>query len=124
MDPANYEVRYRAIKIAAQKVRNVKKLFLATDVTSIHLHTYESRLKEIRDELKEFNGAVDELIVGLDEENSDDKVRITSLETFQTNLIEEVKTNEKVESLMDAQPLTKAEEENLDLLRKKLQHAE
>ena len=129
MDLAEYEARYRVIKLAAKKVQGVKKLFLATDVASIHLHTYESRLKEIREELKVFNGVVDELIVDLDENNADDKVRITSLENYQANLLEEVKTNErevaeKVKVLMDAQPLTKAEVEQLDLQRKKLQLAE
>ena len=129
MDLADYQVRYRVIKLAAKKVQGVKKLFLATDVASIHIHTYESRLKEIRDMLGTFNETVDELIVDLNEDNAEDKARITSLETFQTNLLEEVKTNEKevsekVKSLMEAQPLTKAEQENLDLQRKKLQLAE
>ena len=79
MDPADYEARHRVVKLAAKKVQGVKKLFLATDITSIHLHTYESRLKEIRDILGTFNEAVDELIVDLNEENDDDKARITSL---------------------------------------------
>merc|ERR1712066_138590 len=34
MDLAEYEVRYRVIKLAAKKVQGVKKLFLATDVAS------------------------------------------------------------------------------------------
>ena len=41
MDLAEYEARHCVIKLAAKKVQGVKKLFLATDVASIHLHTYE-----------------------------------------------------------------------------------
>ena len=126
MDPTNYEARLRVIKVAAKKVRNVKKLFLATDVTKIHIHTYESRLKEVRDELKIFNDAVADLTVDLDEDNGDDKVRITNLENLESSLLEEVKKNEKevaekVSELLEAQPLSKAEAESLDLQRKKFE---
>ena len=126
MDPADYEARLRVIKLAAKKVQNAKKLFLASDVTKIHIHTYEARLKETRDKLDTFNEAVADLIVDLDEDNADDKAKITSLETFEANLLEEVKKNEKevaekVSSLIEAQPLSKAEAENLDLQRKKLE---
>ena len=93
------------------------------------IDTYESRLREIRDKLDAFNDAVTDLIVDLDEDNADDKLKIDSLEAHQAKLLEEVKSNEKevkekVKGLKETQPLSKAEEESLDLQRKKLQLAE
>ena len=125
MDPAEYERRHRIVKVASKKVQDIKKRFLATNVTSIHIHTYESRLKEIRDKLDIFDDAVTDLLVDLNEENADDKVRVDSLEAHQAQLLEEVLNNEreveeKVKGLMESQPLTKAEEENLELQKKKL----
>ena len=129
MDPAEYEGKHRVIKLASKKVQDVKKRFLAVNVTSIHIHTYESRLKEIRDKLDTFDDATADLLVDLNEENADDKVRIDSLEAHQAQLLEEVLKNEreveeKVKGLMESQPLTKAEEENIELQKKKLRLVE
>ena len=129
MDPTVYAAKHRVIKLAAKKVHDIKKSFVANDVTSMDIQNYESRLKEIRDKLHSYDDAVADLIVDLDENNEEDKVNIDSLEAQQAQLLEEVKTNEKevkekVKSLLDAQPLTKAEQENIDLQRKKLQLVE
>ena len=117
MDQEVYETRYRAVKLAKKKVKDVKKRFTATDVTSIHVKDYRSRLKEISDKLDDLDDVVGELIVDLDEENAEDKVKIDNLETLQAELLDEVKLNEreveeKVKSLMEAQPLTKAEQQD------------
>ena len=37
MDNPTYDARYKVVKIAARKVKNVKKMFLAENVTSIHV---------------------------------------------------------------------------------------
>ena len=129
MDPTVYAAKHRVIKLAAKKVHDIKKSFNANDVTSMDIQNYESRLKEIRDKLHSYDDAVADLIVDLDENDENDKVNIDSLEVQQAQLLEEVKTNEKevkekVKSLLDAQPLTKAEQENIDLQRKKLQLVE
>ena len=79
MDAANYEARYRVIKVAAKKVKDSKKRFVAEDVTHMDIDTYESRLKEIRDKLDAFDDAVTDLIVDLDENNADDKLKIGSM---------------------------------------------
>ena len=95
MDPINYKSKHCVIKLAANKVQDVKKRFLASNVTSIHIHRYESRLKEIRDKFDTFDDATAELLVDLNEQDSDDKVRINSLESQQTQLLDEVMTNER-----------------------------
>ena len=79
MDAANYEARYRVIKVAAKKVKDSKKRFVADDVTHMDVDTYESRLREIRDKLDAFDDAVTDLIVDLDENNADDKLKIGSM---------------------------------------------
>ena len=62
MDNNAYESRYRAIKIAMRKVRDVKKMFLAEDVTAIHIPDYKDRLKEVRNSLLLFNDAFPAII--------------------------------------------------------------
>ena len=129
MDSVEYEGKHRVIKLAAKKVQDVKKRFLAINVTSIDIHTYESRLKEVRDKLDNFDDAIADLLVDLNEENAEDKVRIDNLEAYQARLLEEVLNNEtevkeKVKGLMESQPLTKAEEENIELQKKKLRLVE
>ena len=47
--------------------------FLVTDVPSIHIVEYETRLKEIDEKLHDFDDTVAELIIDLGESNSDDK---------------------------------------------------
>ena len=126
MDPADYEAKLREIKLAAKKVQKAKKKFVANDVTTMDIHIYEARLKEIRDKLDAYEDAVEELIIDLDENNADDKLKIDSLEASQAELQEEIKKNEKevkdkVKGLKETQPLSKAEEESLDLQRKKLE---
>ena len=87
MNLGDYQARLRTIKLAAKKMQDAKKLFLASDVTKTHIHTHEARLKEIRDKLETFNEAVSDLIVDLDEHNADDKAKIASLETLEANLL-------------------------------------
>ena len=125
MDQEEYDTRYRAVKLAKMRVQDVKKKFTANDVTSMHVKDYRSRLNEISDKLDDLNDVAGELIVDLDEENAEDKVKIDNLEILKAELLDEVKGNEreveeKVKSLIEAQPLTKAEQEDLDLKKQKI----
>ena len=120
MDPADYEVKHREIQLAAKKVQRAKMKFVANNVTIIDIHIYDTRLKEIRDKLDTYEDAVEELIFDLDENNADDKLKIDSLEAGRAALQEEIMNNEKevkekVKSLKESQPLSKAEEESLEL---------
>ena len=115
--------------MAERKVKDVKKRFTADTLTSIHVPEYRDRLKEIRNKLDDYDDAVSDVIVDLDEEEATDKQRITALEASQKTLLDEVLANEKeveskVKVLMESTPLTKAEQESLDLKRKQIQLAE
>ena len=129
MDNNAYVTRYRTVKIASRKVRNKMNTFLADNVTSIHIPDYKDRLREVRSFLDLFSDAVSDLVVDLNEAEDDDKRRIESLETEQANLLQEVLDNEKgveakIKELLESQPISKAEQESLDIERKKLQLAE
>ena len=125
MENNAYETRYRAVKIATRKVRDQMKRFLPENVTSIDIPNYENKLKEVMNFLNLFDDAVADLVVDLNEADNDDKARIEALETEQANLLQEVLNNEKgikakIKELKENQPLTKAEQESLDIERKKL----
>ena len=125
MDSAAYETRYRVVKVASRKVKDKQKRFLAVNVTSTDVPDYKNRLKEIRDSLDLFDDAISDLVVDLDEKDQDDKVKIDALEIEQANLLQEVLDNEtnvkaKIKELLESQPITKAEQEALDIERKKL----
>ena len=109
--------------------KDVKKRFNAQALTSIHVPEYRDRLKEIRDKLDVYDDAVSDVIVDLDESNAIDKQRQTTLEADKELLLQEVLANEKevetkIKELLESIPLTKAEQESLDLKRKQLQIAE
>ena len=129
MEETAFKARMRAVKLAERKVKDVKKRFNADTLTSIHVPEYRDRLKEIRDKLDAYDDAVSDVIVDLDEDEATDKQRIAALEADQKILLEEVLANEKavetkVKVLMQSTPLTKAEQESLDLKRKQIQMAE
>ena len=129
MDETSYKARVRAVKLAERKVKDVKKRFLAQDLTSIHVPEYRDRLKEIRDKLDAYDDAASDVIVDLDEADATDKQRKIKLEADQEILLKEVLANEKevqtkIKELMESIPLTKAEQESLDLKRKQFQIAE
>ena len=129
MEEEDYKLRLRAVKLARTKVKNVMKTFLAANVVSLHVPTYSDRLKEIRDELKAYQSLVAELVVDLNESDATDQGRVTELEQTEETLLQEVLTNEtqvmeKVEQLLLTQPITKAEQESLELKRKELESKE
>ena len=129
MDETLYKARVRAVKLAVRKVKDVKKRFLSQNLTSIHVPEYRDRLKEIRDKLDAYDDAASDVIVDLDEADATDKQRKVKLEADQEILLQEVLANEKevqtkIKELMESIPLTKSEQESIDLKRKQLQIAE
>ena len=129
MEETAYKARVRLVKLAERKVKDVKKRFNAQALTSIHVPEYRDRLKEIRDKLDAYDDAVSDVIVDLDESNAMDEQRQTTLEAAQELLLQEVLANEKevetkIKELMESIPLTKAEQESLDLKRKQLEISE
>ena len=129
MDETLYKARVRAVKLAGRKVKDVNKGFLAQNLTAIHVPEYKDRLKEIRDKLDAYDDAASDVIVDLDEADATDKQRKVKLEADQEILLQEVLANEKevqtkIKELMESIPLTKSEQESLDLKRKQLQIAE
>ena len=75
--------------------------------------------------MEDFEDIVNDLVADLDEADATDKARITTLDAAKDTLLQEVLLNEtevkdKVKLLISAQPITKAEQEAIDL--KKKQH--
>ena len=128
MEEAAYNAKLRVVKIAERKVRNQQKKFLPENVTSIHVPEYRDRLKEIRTILGTYEDAVSDIVVDLDETIEGDKARITYLDKEQDALQREVLENEKqveakIKTLIESQPLSKAEQESLQIQRKQLEIA-
>ena len=90
MDETDFNAKLHVVNVAARKVRDVKKRFLANNITSIHVPDYRSRLKEVRDMLDVYDDAVADLIVDLNVDNGEDKTRIENLEAEQAALLQEV----------------------------------
>ena len=123
MEEEDYKLRFRAIKIAESKVKNTKKKFLAENVTDLDVPIYVDRLEKIRNKLEDFEDIVDDLLVDLDAADATDKERIAGLEAAKDTLLQEVLSNEtevkeKIKLLITSQPITKAEQEALDLKKK------
>ena len=75
MDETLYKARVCAVKLAERKVKDVKKGFLAQNLTAIHVPEYRDRLKEIRDKLDAYDDAASDVIVDLDEAGATDNQR-------------------------------------------------
>ena len=65
------------------------------------------------------------MICDLDEENADDQARVANVEKLQDDLLQEVVTNElevkeKIQTLLDSQPMSEADKESLELKKKKM----
>ena len=96
---------------------------MANNLTALDISTYEDRLGQIRDKLDHFSDLVNELLVDLDENSGDDKARIEELETMKENLRQEIVKNEntvkqRVSELISSKPVSKAEQESLELKTK------
>ena len=88
---------------------------------------YEARLENVRDKLEDFEDIVTDLV--LDESDQSDKVRIESIDTAKDTLQKEILDNEievkeKIRELLETQPLSKAEQESIDLKKKQLESQE
>lgn len=96
---------------------------MANNLTALDISTYEDRLGQIRDKLDHFSDLVNELLVDLDENSGDNKARIEELETMKENLRQEIVKNEnevkqRVSELISSKPVSKAEQESLELKTK------
>ena len=96
---------------------------MANNLTALDISTYEDRLGQIRDKLDHFSDLVNELLVDLDENSGDDKARIEELETMKENLRQEIVKNkntvkQRVSELISSKPVSKAEQESLELKTK------
>ena len=126
MDEQGYKSRLRAVKVAERKVMNVKSDFTAQNITELDLDDYKSRLKEIRSYLNVYRDLISELVLDLDTNNPVDGARITALETGQVDLEQEILKNEnevqqKVKELLHSKPLTRAEQEDINLKVKQME---
>ena len=129
MEEADFKLRFRAVKFAESKVKECKKKFLAVNVTNMDVTSYEARLEKIRDKLEDFEDVVIDLVLDLDESDQSDKVRIESLDTAKDTLQKEILVNEtevkeKIKELLATQPLSKVEQESIDLKKKQLENQE
>ena len=129
MEEQTFTKRNRFVKVAERKVKDTKKTFLAQDFTEIDLNHYNDRLKEIRDRLEGYNDIVTELVLDLNPSSKDDEERIATLEADKETLLIEVLNNEKevkekVKNLLAEKPLSKAEQDNLDLKLKQMKLTE
>lgn len=125
MDEEIFKTRLRAVKLAERKLRNVKRVFTSKNVSDLDLDDYKSRLKEIRIHLDAYTDLVSELVLDLNPGSGDDQQRINDVEAEQGVLEQEVLSNEnevhkKVKDLLLSKPLTKAEEEDLNLKVKQM----
>ena len=125
MEETIYKERLRVIKLESRKVRNEISAFLPDMITNMDTSNYVDRLKDIRVQLKLYEDAVSNLILDLEDQNSEDE-RIGVLENDQAKVKKEVLENErkvklKIEELLPSKPLTKAEQEALNLKRTKLE---
>ena len=125
MDGETFKPRLKVAKIAEKKVKGEIKLFLAVNLKQVDVVNYGDRLKEIRNNLKLFNEVAIALICDLDEENADDQARVANVEKLQDDLLQEVVTNElevkeKIQTLLDSQPMSEADKESLELKKKKM----
>ena len=123
MEEKSYQDQLKNIKKAKLKVQDSKKTFLANNLTALDISTYEDILGKIRDKLDHFSDLVNELLVDLDENSGDDKARIEELETMKENLRQEIVKNEnevkqRVSKLISSKPVSKAEQESLELKKK------
>ena len=119
-------LKQRSIKLAAKKVRNVLRGFTAEIISELDIDDYKIRLKEIRDELGVFQGLVDEFVLDLEENTSQNfESLIKTIEDEKSKLEKEVSDNqngvqEKIKEFLNSKPLSKAEEEQINLQKKKL----
>ena len=123
MEDKSYQDQLKNIKKAKLKVQDSKKTFLANNLTALDTSTYEHRLGKIRDKLDHFSDLVNDLLVDLDENNGDDKAKIEELESMKENLRQEIVRNEsevkqRVSELISSKPVSKAEQESLELKKK------
>ena len=131
MEEQSYKTRLKVTKRSVNKANDAKKMFIAANLTNVDIvdTTYEARLEYIREKLGEAQEIIGDLVLDLDESNATDIERISALATLQETLEQEIIKNEaevkaKVEELRSAPPITKAEQETLDLKKKKFDQEE
>ena len=125
MDETIYKERLRVVKVEARKVRYKVSTFLPDSITNVDLSTYVERLASIREQVEQCDEVVVNLVLDLEEQDPND-ARITQIENDQATLKREVSDNEqkvkvKIEELLASKPITRAEQEALDLKKTKLE---
>ena len=129
MDDTEYKGRLKSVKIAISKAKDTMKTFVPEVVTDMHVSTHQVRLGEIREKLAAAQELATELILDLEDSDHDEEERKTTVQGLKDNLLQEILTNEarvldKIKQLKLAEPITKAEQEDLDMKRKKMEQAE
>ena len=119
MEEQEYKNRLKVIKSEGLKFEDGIKNFTPEAVTELHTKNFHERLKDIRDKLDVYCDVTAQLIVDLDDDNQEDKARIQHLKDKKESLRNEVLDNEKkvgdkVKTLIESQPLSKAEKEKDD----------
>ena len=125
MEEETFEESNLAVKIAAKKVENEVNLYLAENLTASDISIFNDRLKYIQEKLGIFNDLFTNLVCHLDSTNAVDQSRIEGLEIHQENLVElvvnnEIQVKEKIQQLLGVQPMSKADQEILELKRKQM----
>ena len=119
MEEQDYKNRLKVIKAESLKVQDGIQNFMPEAVTELHIKNFHERLKDIRDKLDVYCDVTAQLIVDLDGDNQEDEARIQHLKDKKERLRNEVLDNEKkvgdkVRTLIESQPLSKAEKEKDD----------
>ena len=124
MDKTEYNTRFRKVKTTELAVKQSITRFNSGTVSDVVLDSYKSSLQNIEKKLEAFEENVNDILVDLE----DDDPRKDTLEIRHVELSNEVKRNEdeinvKMKAIKKSQPGFLADQENLALLKKKLQDA-
>ena len=126
MEEGEFKRKIRVVKAAELKVKNAMKKFTAENVMHMHLEVYRQKLDTIRSNLDSYDDVVTDLVLDLNADNNVDQQRKADVENDQEKLLEEVLKNEnevleKVSGLLSSKPLTKAEQEGINLKMKQME---
>ena len=123
-----YKSKLKLVKRANSKVINALEFFSKDTVQATDVPSYLESLKSIRIKFDEFCEFVMDITDDLDESKESEKVRIDGLKDTKNQLLSKVKENErevkiKIQSFIENLPITKAEQETIDLQKKQIEMA-
>ena len=85
MDENTYNERFRVVRREERKVKSEIRLFLPEQLSPLDIPNYENRLSEVRKQLKQYDDAVSELVMDLEDKDPAD-ARIEALDNEQKEI--------------------------------------